>query len=383
MRFVIFSLASIVASAWWDWIFSAPSKDTPLEHQTEETPSETIIPELPPEPVEVPAPPLFPEALPLHSNLQLDSVGMIYASNCAGCHTGPFQQWQNSAHHIGYNQANLQNAIREFGNGSLCISCHLPFAEQQAELTVEIVENDVSRPVLEKNPAWNPNLQLDSVGCASCHVRDGVVLGSKTSESPHPVRNSEELHSSEMCQNCHQFTLPDEVNPLYNTFEEWRQSPYAQAGIQCQDCHMQNGAILGMGFSNHSMELPIRQGITITWQVDSFEWQRNHDIPISIVLHNTGIGHSWPSSSPFKQKELIVQLQSLSGKALVKDIHQNIGPHRNPELAGMTLKVGEQHAYPISINVSSKYPAQLAKLRLIYKEGDEEEILEEIMVKIR
>src|SRR3972149_4806383 len=46
---------------------------------------------------------------------------------------------------------------------------------------------------------------------------------------------------AEFCRDCHQFP-PDGFalngKLLENTYAEWKASPFARAGVQCQDCHM-------------------------------------------------------------------------------------------------------------------------------------------------
>ena len=134
-------------------------------------------------------------------------------------------------------------------------------------------------------------LASESVGCASCHVREGVVVGSKTSDSPHAVRNSDTIQTAEACQTCHQFQLPEEDTPIYNTYQEWKNSAYSSAGIQCQDCHMTTGSVIGTGVRNHNMQLSAAQGITVTFQTSSFILRRNQEHALSVILHNTGVGH--------------------------------------------------------------------------------------------
>ena len=154
------------------------------------------------------------------------------------------------------------------------------------------------------------------------------VVGSKTSDSPHAVRNSEPIQTSEACQTCHQFQLLEEDTPIYNTFQEWKNSAYSSAGIQCQDCHMTTGSVIGTGVRNHNMQLSAAQGITVTFQTSSFILRRNQEHALSVILHNTGVGHTWPGSSPFSTKQLIVRLINDDGKTLMKDVVHPIGNHR-------------------------------------------------------
>ncbi len=44
------------------------------------------------------------------------------------------------------------------------------------------------------------------------------------------------ISESAYCAPCHQFSLWG--TPIYQSFDEWLNSPYAAAGITCQKCHM-------------------------------------------------------------------------------------------------------------------------------------------------
>ena len=212
MSKTLMSLSLLAAFSWLPWFTgdetsekeSKDEAETP-ETQPEETQEPVVVKELPPEP---PSPLLYPDPLPLHGEQLVSGLGMVYSSSCGGCHAKSLAEWTDSAHHLGVKDKELIESIRSYGNGTSCTQCHLPLAQQHEKLTVSVVEGDISRPVMEYNPSWDPTLSLDSVGCASCHVRQGVVVGRTTADSPHAVRNSEELVSSESCQSCHQYTLP-------------------------------------------------------------------------------------------------------------------------------------------------------------------------------
>ena len=198
-----------------------------------------------------------------------------------------------------------------------------------------------------------------------------------------PFENSASLQRSESCQSCHQFQLPNEDAPIYNTYQEWKNSAYSAAGIQCQDCHMTTGSVIGVGTRNHNMKLSATQGITITFETDSFIFRRNQDHILGVTLHNTGVGHSWPGSSPFNEKQLVVRLVNDSGKTLIKDIVHPIGHHRTPDLTGPSIGVGNQHSFESTLNLSSRIRDTYGKLQIVYRNGSEEEVLHSLRVEIR
>ncbi len=372
-------LFGFFAVSWLPWF-------TPEEPEEPPPPPESVVEEVivePPPPPEPPAPVLFPDPLPFHPTLEVGNLGMTYANACASCHKTTFAQWDVSTHHLGAQSTVWLDAIRSFGDGTVCTSCHKPLSTQHEQLTTEIIENDVARPVMEANANWNPNWQTESVGCASCHVREGVVVGNKTSESPHPIRNSKVLSTSEACQTCHQFQLPNEDAPIYNTYQEWKNSAYANAGIQCQDCHMTTGSILGQGQGNHQMKLEAKQGLTITLQTPSLVFRRNQETSLSVIVHNTGVGHSWPGSSPFVTKELIVRIVNDDNKTLMKDITHPLGAHRQEDTQGPSIAVGNQHGFANTFTLSSRIRDSYGFLQVLYRKGDSEELLHNVRIEIR
>ncbi|MHC4960489.1 MAG: multiheme c-type cytochrome, partial [Planctomycetota bacterium] len=62
-------------------------------------------------------------------------------------------------------------------------------------------------------------------------------------DNPGHENGRSEIHAkSEFCSACHTLTHPHSGLVIENTYEEWKKSPYATAGIQCQDCHMRTVA---------------------------------------------------------------------------------------------------------------------------------------------
>jgi hypothetical protein len=333
--------------------------------------------------IEPPAPELFHQKLPLNIELDVQGLGMVYSSSCAGCHSSTFEEWQHSAHSNGYQNPVYLDKIKEYGSGTLCTQCHLPLAQQHNELTTSYIEDDYSRPVNEANAGWNLSLQLDSVGCASCHVREGVIVGTKTAEQPHPVRNSATMQISKSCEKCHQYTFPGEQEPAYNTYLEWKNSAYGNAGIECQTCHMQKSTVIGEGYLNHDMSLPISQGITVLVNLPSLIIQRNQATELSVTLYNTGIGHAWPSSSPFVEKFLIIRIINDEGDKLMDDISHHIGIHSDPNIGSSNILPEENHSFIQNIMIPTKFSSQYANLIVGYQQGNDFEAIKTFTVEIR
>jgi hypothetical protein len=144
------------------------------------------------------------------------------------------------------------------------------------------------------------------VVCAACHVRQhqrfgpprraeaaalppGVVL-------PHNgFTATPAFQQAEFCQPCHQFT-PDGFalngTLLENTYVEWQQSPYARAGISCQQCHMPDRRHLWRGIHDPAM---VRQAMTMTIAPVITTNTAAKNLQAAIRVSNSGAGHYLPT----------------------------------------------------------------------------------------
>ena len=176
------------------------------------------------------------------------------ARQCAACHPQQYEQWSRSMHAYAqhspiFEAFNLTLEERTDGTlGTFCTRCHTPIGTQLGESG--LVRNvDRSR------------LSMEGVTCIACHrrkdrryrasgrvtvepggVMDGCVYG-PFDDSPsadvgtHPSVGSAYIRSSQFCGECHDVTSPNGVR-LEEAFSEYLNSPAAERGIRCQDCHM-------------------------------------------------------------------------------------------------------------------------------------------------
>lgn len=223
-----------------------------------------------------------------------EGAANMSAQSCASCHYSVVEQWSQSAHSADHTA--FFDLIDDMGMPA-CASCHLPLARQHPT-TVQYVQGDASRPLARDNHGWDLTLRSEGVTCAACHLREGrIITGTASGRAPHEVLVSEELATSTGCAACHQLTLPGSDEPLYDTFGEWQRSTWGQAGVQCQDCHMASAAD---GGSDHAMPARTGHGLSVLVRTDAYELVRGGEpIDITLVLQNTGAGHSLPTGSPF------------------------------------------------------------------------------------
>jgi len=189
---------------------------------------------------------------------------------CGTCHPAQLADWRTSIHAaaMGPGVAGQLAELRVHDPATAlgCQNCHAPLAEQMPLVPGTLADN----------PAFDAALGARGIPCAACHVRgherfgpprrDGSLASAAPRASlPHEgVTRTPAYLASSFCRGCHQFG-PDGYalngKPLEDTYEEWKASRFAAAGVQCQDCHMPDRRHLWRGIHDADM---VRGGLTIT-----------------------------------------------------------------------------------------------------------------------
>lgn len=335
------ALGATIISA--DALAGRPRKPKPVQES-----------ERPPEAASVVIPKARTWNHPLFDELPLDLGGLpkgsanLSAQGCHACHTEAFEGWQGSAHARGPSPALLAAAAA--ANSPQCLSCHLPLAVQHPDSGV-----------------WDPTLGTEGVTCAACHVREGLVLTSAAPEAaPHPSRQAPELAEATACAGCHQLTWPGAEAPFYDTYGEWERSPWAAAGIQCQDCHMGPGAGRTANGSDHAFTAAPDRAVSLLVSLPGPSLVRGGDpITAGIRVQNTGAGHHVPAGSPFTGLRLEVALVhqidggfKTAGTPFADDLHQVVGDAAPwPILEDTRLPAGGERQWEVPLSLSQKDPS--------------------------
>ncbi|MEZ4435671.1 MAG: hypothetical protein R3F65_25010, partial [bacterium] len=97
---------------------------------------------------------------------------------------------------------------------------------------------------------------------------------------------------SDFCLPCHNLPLSAAVDgrPLLDTWREWAQSPYLPAGVQCQHCHMPDGAHAVPGAHDPAMA---RRAVTLT----ATAALDGAHVTATATVRNTGAGHHFPTTA--------------------------------------------------------------------------------------
>ena len=223
--------------------------------------------------------------------------------DCGICHPAQYEDWRSSIHarSMGPGVAGqlVEMARRDPGTARACLACHAPLAEQ-SEWT--------RRPGgLDANPAFDPALQHQGIVCASCHVRQHERFGPPPRPGAQGLRTPREhlphrgatystayLHA-EFCATCHQFgPSGPSLNgkPLENTYDEWRGSPAARSGLQCQDCHMPDRRHRWRGIHDPEM---VKSGVRVSLALDRPTYRPGQRLQATLTVSSVRVGHYFPT----------------------------------------------------------------------------------------
>jgi hypothetical protein len=208
------------------------------------------------------APPRGPFGLSLVASADAEPVDIeafVTNDTCGFCHERQYEEMHGSMHSVAHRdslyRATAEMARREAGPEvyALCSGCHTPQGVASG-LVPDVPEEEL------------PDVVKDGVLCDTCHQVSALTgedgpwgeqgnasfvlepdedrkFGPPSGDNDaavHTVETRDFLSSSEFCASCHTIIHPFNGLRLEHTYAEWVASPYAEAGIQCQDCHMRS-----------------------------------------------------------------------------------------------------------------------------------------------
>jgi hypothetical protein len=202
--------------------------------------------------------PFFPSLLNTVTGKPVASTEFEDPTVCQGCHPEIYKQWKGSMHSNAIDDP-VFTALWKLGveetDGvveQLCAGCHTGIGTVAGEVTLnretgkfemsdiarEGVQCDLCHTIQSSTRHLTPTLEPFN---ASIIIDPGETKRGPYRDSVSPYHETEysDLHTrSEFCANCHNVFHPTSYFPIERTYDEWKNSVYAQAGIQCQDCHM-------------------------------------------------------------------------------------------------------------------------------------------------
>jgi len=224
-------------------------------------------------------------------------------ADCGTCHPSQYEDWQGSIHARsmgpGVVGQLVEMARRDPAGARGCLVCHAPLAEQSP-----LVRGATG---LEANPAFDTSLQRHGVVCATCHVRRHQRFGPPPRAGSQGLRvpRADLAHNgatyvsaylrAEFCAACHQFGpsgLSLNGKPLENTYVEWRGSPAARRGQQCQDCHMPDRRHRWRGIHDPEM---VKSGVQVSLTLDRPRYRPGQSLRATVTVASVRVGHYFPT----------------------------------------------------------------------------------------
>jgi hypothetical protein len=248
--------------------------------------------------------------------------GSLAPETCGSCHPVQFNDWKTTVHSHSVGPGLLGQTptllLEDPSTAQSCYQCHAPLAEQQ-----EVIAFGAK---LRKNTHFDATLQAKGLTCAACHVRknqrfgpprrDGSLVSSKPPDqlSHGGATRTPAFERAEFCRGCHQFE-PDGYalngKLLENTYNEWKNGPYAAQGIQCQQCHMPDRRHLWRGI--HDVEM-VRSGVNIDLQLSQQKYSPGDKLDATLTLMNSGVGHYFPT---YVTPRIVLRMEILDGNRQV------------------------------------------------------------------
>ncbi len=266
-----------------------------------------------------------------------EGLTSLSAESCGQCHREIYEEWKGSIHAHAYEDPFFQAYWKKDKNIWVCLNCHTPLENQQPTLIKEIPRGRVEQAVQAPNPRYDPAYQRESVTCAACHVRDGVIHGPyEDSAAPHPTRFDPGFRTARICSRCH--NVVSGPAQFYNvgpcgTYAEYEGKFFMQErGYICQSCHMPEvdrsvaeGGPIRRGRRHlwrggHDPDM-IKQAIAVEVKADPVTPGPRADMGFQLTLINAGAGHKIPTGDPDRHFTVEFEVQDASHRVLARQAH--------------------------------------------------------------
>ena len=304
----------------------------------------------------------------------------LKSEDCGTCHGEYFKEWKTSTHAQAWKDPQFQAELKKDSSPFMCINCHVPLQNQQEYIIKGLINGDVYKPVKEKNPKFDKELQQEGINCVSCHLRNDAIIGPNGSTlAPHKVVKDPVHLSEKLCISCHNANAV--VTPTlactFQTGDEWKAGPFF-GKKNCISCHMpETHRPIMPGFpakKSHFHNFPAsgipkfeNQGAVMLKSLDFIEskikttYKVLDSLNFKLTLKNAHAGHRVPSGDPERFILIDMFLKDTQGKIIAKS-NGRIGETWEwyPEakkLSDNNLNPGESRAYKLTkvLDTKGKY----------------------------
>jgi hypothetical protein len=261
------------------------------------------------------------------------------SSACRDCHYGIFAQYEKSMHSRSFSNPVFQ--AQYFGEllprteaepglveeAESCTACHAPVA--YARLKKHVTPEDRLVPPMSEVAC---DFCHSITGCEGDEPGDGNYKADSVVERKlGPFRTATKWHhmysefhtKSEFCGVCHNDSNRHGLR-IKSTYTEWKESSFAQEGIQCQDCHMNvqgfltagrpvyedgRAARLGFrlspyrrrlythGFPGAHSRSQVEGAMTVTVEAEQSVASPGDEVAVHVYVDNARSGHKMPTGS--------------------------------------------------------------------------------------
>lgn len=348
----------------------------------------------PPEPVPEPAPIIDPLSRPAEPTLAVSSFAS--AQTCGECHEQHYAEWRTSSHSYAMVDPVFRALVRirqeqfDGAQDSFCLQCHTAIGTRGGAIqpgfsfdslpavVSEGVTCEACHKVASIERTWNAGHVLDEDGPVRASLADAEP------SSAHSSQTSSVLSGSDFCGSCHDVVELSGL-PLERPYSEWRDSPSAEAGQTCQDCHMPTytgyaatGAERERTLHTHrfvGVDVPLVDGFVTPEELTLLEGQvaallgsaatlgidvqdAGEQLDVHVTIRNDIAGHNLPTGSTFIRQvwlELIATDQdgavlyetgTLDAAGDLRDHWSTLDPYGDSDLISLSSSFVDERGAP-------------------------------------
>lgn len=259
----------------------------------------------------------------------------LKAEDCGNCHKNHYEEWKLSTHAHAWTDLQFQAELKKESSPFMCINCHIPLQNQQEFIIKGLINGDIYKPVKEKNELFDAALQKEGITCASCHVRNGEIIGTNGNlNAPHKVKKDPVLLSEKLCISCHNAhaTITPTLACTFETGDEWKKGPF-YGKKNCISCHMnETERPLMEGFPKRkshmhfftgsgipkfdTVKTTIQNGLAFYPAKFNQKINATDSLSFTLKVKNEFAGHRVPSGDPERFILINFELSDENGKAI-------------------------------------------------------------------
>ena len=323
-------------------------------------------------------------ARPIHVDIP-EGLSSVSAKECGECHEEIYKEWSESMHAMAWTDPYYQVDYVYDGSQQICLNCHIPLENQQANLVLGFKDKEKFKPVLKPNPDYDRTLRDEGVTCAVCHVKGDKIVGPfGTDNAPHPVIIDPEMTSGiKYCEKCHVVT-----GKRWDTFYKippcGTVAEIKEGGqkIDCIGCHMPEVTrpmAVGMEARKGRKHLFLGghhpETVKGSLKVEYKKKINKENIKYTFALTNIGAAHYLPTGTPDRHLTLEIKLLDNRGSVIKEKIFKMkryiLWRPFIVDIKDTRLQYGKTEKYDFEFKMDSNNSPSVLDVTVIYHRLDE------------